>query len=74
MPSEKGMPNKHVKFTDENKTKATAKPAASKNEKHPTKLQLASSIHQSLVTHCSMTPTKANNIFNKAFERAMDLN
>ena len=37
-------------------------------------LQLASSVHQSLVTHCSMTPTKADKVFNEAFECAMDLN
>jgi hypothetical protein len=38
-----GCTNKCVKFTDENKTKVTMKPAACKDEKHPTKLQLASS-------------------------------
>jgi hypothetical protein len=69
-----GCTNKRVKFPDENKAKATTKPTASKDEKHPTKLQLASSICQLLLTHCLMTPTKANNVFNEAFERTMDLN
>jgi hypothetical protein len=69
-----GHINKCVKFSDETKAKDTTEPATSKDEKHPTKLQLASSIRQSLVAHCLMTPTKANNVFNKAFEHAMDLN
>jgi hypothetical protein len=69
-----GRTNKRVKFNDETKAKVTTKPAASKDEKHPTKLQLASSICQSLVTHCLMTPTKVNNVFDKAFECAMDSN
>ncbi len=38
-----GHSNKRVKFSDETKAKANMKPAASKEEKHPTKLQLASS-------------------------------
>ncbi len=66
--------NKRIKFTDESKMKVATKSAATKNEKHPSKLQLASSIHQSLVTHCSMTPTEVNTVFAEAFNRAMDLN
>jgi hypothetical protein len=69
-----GCANKHVKFTDKSKTKVTTKSDATKNEKHPSKLQLASSIRQSLVIHCSMTPTEANTAFTKAFDRTMDLN
>jgi hypothetical protein len=63
--------NKRVKFTDVSKTKATTKSDATKNEKQPSKLQLASSICQSLVTHCMMTPTEVNTVFTKAFDRAM---
>jgi hypothetical protein len=69
-----GRVNKRIKFTDKSKTKATTKSAATKNEKHPSKLQLASSICQSLVTHCSMTPTQVNTVFTEAFDRAMDVN
>jgi hypothetical protein len=69
-----GCTNKCIKLPDEKKTKATTKPAASKDEKHPTKLQLASLVCQLLITHCLMTPTEVNNVFNKALKRAMDLN
>jgi hypothetical protein len=69
-----GRANMHVKFTDKSKTKATTKSDATKDQKHPSKLQLASSIRQSLVPHCSMTPTEANTVFTKAFDRAMDFN
>ncbi len=41
-----GCANKRVKFTDKSKTKATTKSDANKDEKHPSKLQLASSICQ----------------------------
>jgi hypothetical protein len=69
-----GCTNKRIKFTDKGKTKATTKSDATNDEKHPSKLQLASSIRQSLVTHCSMTPTEANTVFTEAFNCAMDLN
>jgi hypothetical protein len=69
-----GRTNKCIKFTDKSKTKATTESDATKDEKHPSKHQLASSIRQSLVTHCSMTPTEANTVFTNAFDRAMDLN
>ncbi len=69
-----GRVNERIKFTDKSKTKATTKSAATKNEKHPSKLQLASSIRQSLVTHCLMTPNETNTVFTKAFNCAMDLN
>jgi hypothetical protein len=69
-----GHANKHVKFTGESKTKATTKSDTTKDEKHPRKLQLASSIRQSLITHCLTTPTKANTIFTEAFDHAMDSN
>ncbi len=69
-----GHANKHSNFTDECKTKATTKSDASKDKNHPSKLQLASSICQSPVTHCLMTHTKANTVFAEAFNHAMDLN
>ncbi len=68
---EDGHINKRI--TDVSKMKVTTKSDATKNEKHPSKLQLASSIRQSLVTHCLMTPTEENTVFTKAFDRAMDL-
>jgi hypothetical protein len=69
-----GHAKKCVKFSDKTKAKDNAKPAVTKNDKHPTKLQLTLSNHQSLVTHCAMTPTKANIVLDKAFDCAMDSN
>jgi hypothetical protein len=40
------------------------------DEKHPSKLQLSSALCQSLVTQCSMTPTKADSILSHAFASA----
>ena len=69
---EEGHAKKHVKFSDESK-KDSANSVPKKEEKHPSKLQHTSSVCQLLVTHCSMTPTKADKVFNEAFNRAMDL-
>ena len=70
---EEGRSAKCVKFSPDTK-KATSLNAPKKDEKRPSKLQLASSVKQSLVTQCSMTPTKAGNFFESAFNHAMDLN
>ena len=70
---EEGRSAKRVKFSPDTKA-ATNLHASKKDEKHPSKLQLASSVKQSLVTQCSMTPTEAGDFFESAFNRAMDLN
>jgi hypothetical protein len=71
---EEGRATKHVKFSPNIKHGET--PTAKKDEKHPSKLQLASAVKQSLVlvTQCSMTPTEAGTLFKNAFNRALDLN
>jgi hypothetical protein len=69
---EEGRAAKRVKFSPNIKHGET--PAAKKDEKHPSKLQLASVVKQSLVTQCSMTPTEAGTLFENAFNRALDLN
>jgi hypothetical protein len=67
--------NKHVKFcSDAEKNNPCSKPQPMKDEKHPSKLQLSTSLHQSLVTHCAMMPTEANAVLDEAFGNAMDLN
>jgi hypothetical protein len=60
---------KRVKFAANDPAKSSA-PKAAKDEKYPSKLQLSSSLRQSLVTHCCMTPTEADDLVNKAFGEA----
>jgi hypothetical protein len=67
--------NKHVKFSgDAEKKNSASKPQLVKDEKHPSKLQLSSSLRQSLATHCTMTPTEADTVLDEAFGRAIGLN
>jgi len=62
---------KRVKFSTGGGDSTLAAAKSSKDDKHPSKLQLNTAIHQSLVSHCSMTPSEADQIFNQAFDDAM---
>jgi hypothetical protein len=67
--------NNCVKFSgDAEKKNPASKPQPVKDEKHPSKLQLSTSLCQSLVTHCAMRPTEADTVLDEAFGRPMDLN
>jgi hypothetical protein len=67
--------NKRIKIRgDTEKKNPVSKPHTVKDKKHPSKFQLSTSLHQSLFTHCAMTPTEANTVLDEAFDRAMDLN
>jgi hypothetical protein len=67
--------NKRVKFSgDAEKKNPDSKPQPVKDKKHPSKLQLSTTIRQSLVTHCAMTPTEADTVLDEAFGHAMDVN
>ena len=67
--------NKHIKFSgDAEKKNPALKPQPVKDKKHPSKLQLSTSLCQSLVTHCTMMPTEADTVLDEAFDRTMDLN
>jgi len=62
---------KRVKFSTGGGDSTSAVAKSSKDDKHPSKLQLNTAIRQSLVSHCSMTPSEADHIFNQAFDDAM---
>jgi hypothetical protein len=67
--------NKQVKFSLDGTSKnVNTKTTADKDDKHPSKLQLSTSLCQSLVTNCAMMLTEANSVLDKVFDRAMDSN
>ena len=59
---------KHVHFEGDKTPKSDSN--KHKDKKHPSKLQLSSALCQSLVTQCSMTPTKADSLLSQAFASA----
>ena len=59
---------KRVRFKGDKPTKSEGDKRT--DEKHPSKLQLSSALRQSLVTQCSMTPTKADSFLSQAFASA----
>ena len=59
---------KRVKFSSGSSSANTTAAKPVKEEKHPSKLQLSTSLRQSLVTHCSMTPSEADELVNQAFQ------
>ena len=59
---------KHVHFEGDKTPKSDSN--KHKDKKHPSKLHLSSALRQSLVTQCSMTPTKANLLLSQAFASA----
>jgi hypothetical protein len=67
--------NKSVKLSgDAEKKNPPSKPQPVKDKKHPSKLQLSTSLHQSLVHHCALMPTEADTVLDEAFGHALDLN
>jgi hypothetical protein len=66
--------NKCVKFSsDAEKMNPASKPQPVKDENHLSKLQLSTSLRQSLITYCVMMPTEADTVLDEAFGCAMDL-
>ena len=59
---------KKVKFSSDGNSAKSSELKPVKEEKHPSKLQLSSSLRQSLVTHCCMTPSEADNLISQALE------
>ena len=59
---------KRVKFSPGSSSTNTTAAKPVKEEKHPSKLQISSSLRQSLVTHCCMTPLEADKLVTQAFE------
>jgi hypothetical protein len=67
--------NKCIKFSgNAEKKNPVSKPQPVKDEKHSSKLQLSTSLCQSLITNCAMMPTEADTVLGEAFDHAMDLN
>ena len=60
--------SKRVRFEGDKNVKSDGDKRT--DEKHPSKLQVSSALRQSLVTQCSMTPTKADLILSQAFASA----
>ena len=60
--------SKRVKFLSGSSSANTTAAKPVKEEKHPSKLQLSSSLCQSLVTHCCMTPSEADELVTQAFK------
>jgi len=61
---------KRVRFEGDKGDKTKPDGGKRTGKKHPSKLQLSSSLRQSLVTQCSMTPTKADSILDQVFASA----